>query len=151
MSATNQKVELQTLQRVVDEVGVYPIEAYDFVARGLAFTVHGIHGARMPSNTKGRHVTGQQLCEGIRRLALAQWGLLARSVLGRWNITCTMDFGRIVFALVKHGLMSTTDADRMEDFRAVYDFKTAFEIGYRIAPPVLSSESNANSMAGERK
>jgi outer membrane receptor protein involved in Fe transport len=46
--------------------------------------------------------------------------------------TGTYDFGRIVFAMVESGLMQKTDDDSIEDFRNVYDFKTAFDAGYRI-------------------
>ena len=46
-----------------------------------------------------------------------------------------MDFGRIVFALIEAGQMQKTDEDTIEDFRNVYDFKTAFETDYRIPEP----------------
>jgi uncharacterized repeat protein (TIGR04138 family) len=121
----------KSLQQVVEEVGLYPIEAYEFVQQGLSFTVQKLHGeVRDPS--KNRHVTGQDLCEGLRDLALTNWGLLARTVLERWNIRKTIDFGRIVFALVENGYMQKTDEDFIDDFKDVFDFKTAFEAEYRI-------------------
>jgi uncharacterized repeat protein (TIGR04138 family) len=58
--------------------------------------------------------------------------MLARTVLRRWNITGTYDFGRIVFALVEHGHMAKTDDDTVEDFKNVYDFKSVFDAGYKI-------------------
>jgi uncharacterized repeat protein (TIGR04138 family) len=61
-----------------------------------------------------------------------KWGLLAPTVLVRWNVRRTLDFGKIVFALVDHGHMRKTDDDHLDDFRDVYDFKNAFESGYRI-------------------
>jgi uncharacterized repeat protein (TIGR04138 family) len=117
---------------VVEEVGVYPVEAYDFVQQGLSHTVRRIHG-HVTDPDANRHVSGQQLSEGLRDFALERWGLLAEAVLARWNITSTMDFGRIVFALVSNGFLSKTEGDRIEDFRNVYDFKTAFEQHYKIA------------------
>jgi uncharacterized repeat protein (TIGR04138 family) len=57
-------------------------------------------------------------------------------VLKRWNLKRTADFGRIVFALVDGGLMQKTDDDSIEDFRDVFDFKSAFETGYRIESKV---------------
>jgi uncharacterized repeat protein (TIGR04138 family) len=119
------------LEDVVSEVGLYPIEAYDFIRRGLGYTVSKIHGG-VKDPQASRHVSGQQLCEGLREFALLEWGMLARTVLSRWNIRRTFDFGRIVFALVDNGLMSKTDDDDIEDFRDVYDFKSAFEARYRI-------------------
>jgi len=120
----------QDLLDVVEHVGVYPIEAFEFVQAGLQCTVQSIH-ANKPEDAN-RHVTGQDLCEGLRQFALRRWGMLAGAVLNRWNITTTFDFGRIVFALVEHGLMSKTDDDTVEDFRDVYNFTSAFESGYKI-------------------
>ena len=119
------------LEEIVEEVGLYPIEAYEFIQQGLGYTVNKIHGnVRDPKAS--RHVGGRDLCEGLREYSLVKWGLLARTVLARWNIRRTLDFGRIVFALVDNGWMQKTDDDPIEDFRDVFDFKTAFEAGYRI-------------------
>jgi uncharacterized repeat protein (TIGR04138 family) len=116
------------------EYGAYPPEAYDFVQQGLSFTVQHFHG-RAAKPRANRHVSGQQLCEGIRQYALNQYGMLAATVLRLWNIQSTVDFGRIVFALIEAGQMQKTDEDTIEDFRNVYDFKTAFETDYRIPEP----------------
>ena len=116
------------------EYGAYPPEAYDFVQQGLSFTVQQTHGNKAKSRAS-RHVSGQQLCEGIRGYALNQYGMLASAVLRLWNIHSTLDFGRIVFALIEAGQMQKTDEDTIEDFRNVYDFKTAFETEYRIPEP----------------
>ena len=43
-----------------------------------------------------------------------------------------LDFGKIVFALVDNGHMRKTDEDQLDDFRDVYEFKSAFESDYRI-------------------
>jgi uncharacterized repeat protein (TIGR04138 family) len=125
----------KSLQEVVQEVGVYPAEAYVFVQQGLTYTVQKIH-AGVTDPSVSRHVTGRDLSEGLREFALKQWGLMARTVLARWNITCTMDFGRIVFAMVEHDLLQKTENDRVEDFRNVYDFAIAFERDFRIEPMV---------------
>jgi uncharacterized repeat protein (TIGR04138 family) len=125
----------KALEQVVDDLGVYPIEAYFFIQQGLAYTVNRIYGTTAVSGL-GRHVTGQQLCHGLRELALKQWGYLASTVLRRWNITQTVDFGRIVFSMARHNIMKTTPDDTLEDFRNVYQFSRAFDSGYRInAPP----------------
>ncbi len=131
------KTSTKSLQDVVDAVGVYPQEAFLFVQQGLTHTVDKIHrGVTDPDAS--HHVGGRALCEGLRDLALSQWGLLARTVLLRWNITTTLDFGRIVFAMVEHQLLQKTDEDNLEDFRGVYDFQAALETSYRIAAPSLS-------------
>ena len=126
---------VRTLAQIVEDVGVYPVEAFHFVTQGLSYTVRKIHGepgANEPQPNPERHVSGADLCRGLREMALVQWGLLARTVLQRWNITSTMDFGRIVFALIEGGRMQRTEGDTLEDFRNVYDFRTAFEGDYRI-------------------
>jgi uncharacterized repeat protein (TIGR04138 family) len=121
------------LRRVVEDVALYPIEAYLFVNEGVAYTVRKTHGQRKRAD-QNMHVTGAQLCMGLRELALKKWGLLAGTVLRRWGITCTLDFGRIVFAMVDNDLMSKTDDDHPDDFRDVYDFDSAFDpSGYVIA------------------
>ncbi len=131
MPSSHEPIKERTLQDVVEETGLYPVEAFDFVQRGLSYTVSSLHGSE---SGKGEqlHVNGQQLCEGLREFAIAQWGYLAGTVLRRWNLASTMDFGRIVFALVEGGLMQATEEDSIEDFRNIYDFKTAFEANYKI-------------------
>jgi uncharacterized repeat protein (TIGR04138 family) len=123
---------LKNLDEIVEELGVYARDAYKFVQAGLLYTVTKLHGDDETNPEANRHISGQQLCEGLREFALLQWGMLAKTVLARWGITATLDFGRIVFALVEYGHMSKTDQDTVEDFRNVYDFATAFDQGYRI-------------------
>lgn len=120
----------KAIEQIVEEVGLYPMEAYEFVQRGLHYTVQRIH-AQGKGEEEPRHVNGRELSEGLRDYALMQWGMMARSVLNRWNILRTEDFGRIVFALVENGYMSTTEEDSLDDFRGVFDFSTLDEM-YRI-------------------
>jgi len=128
-----QEPQPKSLQQLADEVGLFPPQAFDFIEEGLRHTVLQIHGREKPGEEPAcRHVSGPQLCDGLRELALAKWGMLARTVLRRWNITSTLDFGRIVFALIGAGQMQKTDEDTLEDFRNLYDFKNTFESGYRI-------------------
>jgi len=109
--------------------GPYPIEAFSFVRDGLAYTVERVHENPESIPEASRHVSGQQLCMGLRDFAIEQYGLLAPSVMDHWNIRRTDDFGRIVFAMIDAGLMSRTQDDCIEDFRAVFDFSEAFSEG----------------------
>jgi uncharacterized repeat protein (TIGR04138 family) len=120
----------KTIDQVAEEVGLYPPDAFEFVRRGLQHTVDKLHAEKGPDEC--HHVSGQQLSEGLREFALKQWGMLARTVLRRWNINRTDDFGQIVFALVANGYLSTTEQDSIDDFKNVFDFRTAFEEGYQI-------------------
>lgn len=105
--------------------GPYPDEAFAFVRAGLGHTVEMIHGGS-GSSEEGRHVSGQQLCLGLRDYALQRYGMLARTVLSRWGVRRTQDFGRIVFGMIEAGLMRKSEEDRLEDFADVYDFDEAF-------------------------
>jgi uncharacterized repeat protein (TIGR04138 family) len=123
------------LRRAAENVGVYPLEAYEFVHKGVAHTVQQIHGplrGAQAGKSKNRHVTGQQLCWGLRNYAHGLWGMMATTVLTKWGITCTLDFGRIVFGLVEHQVLCITEQDRLDDFRNVFEFKTAFAADYRM-------------------
>jgi uncharacterized repeat protein (TIGR04138 family) len=77
-------------------------------------------------NRKG-HVTGGELLEGIRQMALELYGPMARTVFEHWGIYNTEDFGHIVFNMVNVGLMSKTKEDSINDFKDVYDFKKVFD------------------------
>jgi uncharacterized repeat protein (TIGR04138 family) len=132
----------KSLQEVVDAVGVYPQEAFVFVQEGLTYTVEKIHGDIIDPDIN-HHVGGRELCLGLREFALNRWGLLAATVLARWNITRTMDFGRIVFAMVQHDLLQKTNEDNPEDFRGVYEFGTAFEASYHIGAPAETGLSRS--------
>lgn len=130
MSRANASKVASSRQQVIERLGVYPPVAFEFVERGLSHTVQAI---RSPTAAdEERHVTGQELCRGLRDYAISQWGMLARTVLERWNITSTMDFGRIVYALIEGGLMQKRDEDSIEHFRNVYDFAQVFEADYKI-------------------
>ncbi|MCH8967343.1 MAG: hypothetical protein IID43_06660, partial [Planctomycetes bacterium] len=74
-----------------------------------------------------RHVTGRQLCWGLRDVALKRWGMLARTVLESWDVRETDDFGRIVFGFIECDMMQKQPGDSLDDFKDVYDFKEAFD------------------------
>lgn len=131
MPPSQKPSQTKSLQQLAKDSGQYPAEAYEFIQRGLSYTVQKLHGTD-PDPRACRHVSGQQLCDGLREYALTQWGLLARTVLRQWDIHSTLDFGRIVFSLIEAGQMQKTHEDCLDDFRNVYDFKSAFEAGYRI-------------------
>ena len=109
------------------KAGPYPLQAFAFVQEGLRYAVESIKANEPDLPEQGRHVSGQELCIGLRDYAIKQYGMLAQTVLERWHVQRTDDFGRIVFALVEAGLMSKTDEDSLEDFKGVFDFSEAFQ------------------------
>lgn len=82
-----------------------------------------------------KHLTGQELCEAIRRYALEQFGLMAKCVLNSWGVFSTSDFGEIVFNLIEIDQMKKTDEDRREDFDDVFDFDRDLVGQFRIRVP----------------
>lgn len=80
--------------------------------------------------TERRHISGRELAEGLRDLALERFGPMARTVLAHWGVHRTEDVGHLVFALVERGILVKQDGDQIEDFQDVYDFREVFEDGY---------------------
>lgn len=113
------KEALEKIDRIVRRDGRYKAESYLFVLAALHATV-----SRLPNP---RHITGQELLEGIRAYGLDQFGPLAVQVFEHWGVRETQDFGHIVFNLVGAGLLGKTEQDTLEDFRGVYDFAEAFD------------------------
>ncbi|HSU56804.1 MAG TPA: Minf_1886 family protein [Candidatus Dormibacteraeota bacterium] len=105
----------------------YTRDAYIFVREALDHTQKTI-----VKDAKGRirHVSGQELLEGIRDLALAQFGPMATTVLEEWGIQKCQDFGEIVFNMVENDLLAKTDKDSRADFASGYDFFDAFRKPY---------------------
>jgi uncharacterized repeat protein (TIGR04138 family) len=98
-------------------------DAYAFVREALDFTQKIV-----VKETRGviRHVSGQELLDGIRQFALQQFGPMTVTVLEEWGVTHCRDFGDIVFNMVESGLLAKTDKDTRDDFQHGYDFTDAF-------------------------
>ena len=101
----------------------YEKDAYLFVREALDFTQKNIG-----RDTRGRvrHVTGQELVEGLRDYALQQFGPMALTVFEQWGVHNCQDFGEIVFNMVDFGLLAKTENDNRMDFEGGYDFEEAF-------------------------
>jgi len=122
------------LPEVVEKDPRYPLEAYDFLFEALRHTLHmlGREPAQGATIDPDSHVSGPQLLEGVRDLALREYGLMARTVFRMWGINRTADFGELVFNLVEANLMSKTPSDSREDFADVYDLDEVLVRDYKI-------------------
>ncbi len=109
-----------TVLKIVERDSRYAPEAYGFVFEALDFTLQRRGGAR-------RHVSGEEILESVRLLALEQFGYLARHVLEHWGVFSTADFGEIVFNLIEADLLQKTADDRKEDFVGLFSFDQAFD------------------------
>ena len=136
------------ITQLLEEDRRYPLEAYVFIFEALNYAQNVLEmGAEGPSEPPEpsakkteeqpleRHVSGQELCEAIRRYALDQYGLMAKTVLNNWGIHNTGDFGEIVFNLIRVGQMRKTPSDTRIDFDNVYDFDTALKQEFKIKRP----------------
>lgn len=100
----------------------YREEGYLFVLAALSHVIE-----RLPET---RHISGRELAEGVRDLALQQFGPMARTVLEHWGIERTADVGEIVFGLVECGVLIKQDEDTPADFADVFNFDDAFALPY---------------------
>jgi len=114
----------QRLDEILDRDRRYRREAYVFVSAALGHTVQTVG--------EGRHVTGRELCDGLRDYALRQFGRLARTVLESWGVCRTEDIGEIVFNMVEAGLLRKTEEDTRDDFAGLYDFEEAFDRSFEM-------------------
>ena len=101
----------------------YKLEAYFFVLAALEYT--------RKMTQKPKHVTGQELLEGIKKLGLEQYGIMTKTVFESWGVKNTKDFGQIVFNMVNAEVLSKTEEDKIENFDNVYDFTEVFEKNYK--------------------
>lgn len=140
---TEQEIDIKA---IFERAGGYSTACLPFIRDGLAHTVQMVHGRPetelMDLEDEDRHVSGHQLCIGLRDYAVERYGLMAKSVLNKWGIHATRDFGHIIFAMVDAELMRKTDEDTIDDFDGVFEFSEAFaeprELAATVpeAPPV---------------
>jgi uncharacterized repeat protein (TIGR04138 family) len=127
------------LARVLARDPRYTIHAYGFVLEALEYTKslrkrpHGRARGAGRARAATRHVSGRELCEGVRRLALEQYGLMALTVLGLWGLRSTSDVGEIVYNLIASGDLEKSPTDARADFDNVYDFEAAFRRNFVLA------------------
>jgi uncharacterized repeat protein (TIGR04138 family) len=100
----------------------YSRDAYLFVREALDHTQKAV----AKSARRVRHVTGQELLEGVRGFALQQFGPMAKTLLEEWGVRCCQDFGEIVFNMVEVGWLAKTEKDSRADFSGGYTFDEAF-------------------------
>jgi uncharacterized repeat protein (TIGR04138 family) len=113
----------ELLQGILTRDPRYTGDAYVFVRAGLDYTVRRLKNPR--------HVSGQELLDGIREFALMEFGPMTKTVLNEWGIQRTEDVGEIVFNMVETGLLGKTDKDSRADFANGYDFDEAFRKPFR--------------------
>jgi uncharacterized repeat protein (TIGR04138 family) len=114
-------VNFQTkIGEITNKDARYKADAYEFVMQALWFTQKKLK--------KTGHISGKELLEGIKELALDQYGPMAKTVIRHWGVNTTEDFGEIVFNMVNSGLMRKNEADTCDEFKDGYNFDKAFNV-----------------------
>ena len=132
----------EAVEQILARDSRYTREAYLFVREALDYTQRLVG-----KETRGaiRHVSGQELLDGIRQFALNQFGPMVVTVLEEWGVHHCRDFGEIVFNMVETSLLAKTEKDTRDDFQNGYDFTDAFRKPFR---PQGKSNSENKSMVG---
>jgi uncharacterized repeat protein (TIGR04138 family) len=113
----------EALEQILAKDSRFQRDAYLFLREALDFTQKFIG---KENRNAIRHVSGQELLDGIRQFALQQFGPMAVTVFEEWGVRNCRDFGDIVFNMVEIGLLAKTQKDTRDDFQNGYDFTDAF-------------------------
>ena len=119
------------VELIVEKDSRFDKDAYFFLKDVLEYTAGE---GKKQRETRSRHVTGQQLLEGVRKVALAQFGPMVLTVFDAWGIKRGEHFGEMVYSLIGAGFFRKSEQDSPEDFSGGYSFHEAF-----VAPFLPSS------------
>ena len=111
-----------TVEKIITNDPRFSEDAYEFISDAVIYTTKKIES----SGEEKRHITGQELLEGIKDFAISQFGPMAKDVLESWGISDSISIGYIVFNMVDHQLLGSTEEDSIDDFKNGFDFDTAF-------------------------
>lgn len=112
------------IQSILQRDARFHPAAYLFLKEALDHTLKKVMEA--PGGAS-RHVSGAELLEGFRELALELFGPMASTLLKEWNIHTCSDVGDMVFLLIEEQVFGKQESDTKEDFADVYQFQEAFE------------------------
>ena len=114
--------EKECYSDILKKDGRFDSRAYDFVLDVIRYASESAKG----------HVTGQELLDCFRNLALDAFGPLAYTVLNDWGVRCCEDVGAVVFNLYDAKRIGKTDSDSPEDFIGGFNFKHEFLDPYEV-------------------
>lgn len=132
----------EVLEKILVTDKRYTRDAYLFLREALDHTQKvNTRKRKDPKEPAARHVTGQELLDGIREYALQQFGPMTVTVLAEWGLTRCEDFGEMVFNMVDFRLLGKTETDSRADFKGGYSFEDAFVKPFR---PAAKNPEKAN-------
>ncbi|MDP6849937.1 MAG: hypothetical protein QGH51_06760 [Planctomycetota bacterium] len=102
----------------------YEEAAYFFVLEALDYSMFLLGKTR--AQGEARHLSCDELLDGIRRYANEEFGPMAPYTFKSWGVEGTEDFGELVFQMCEIGLLNRRDEDLPEAFEDAFDFDAAF-------------------------
>jgi len=128
----------EVVQQICEKDPRFLEDAYHFVQEGLNHTLKSLKRGGQQTH---RHVSGQELLQGLREFALKEYGPMSKAVLNEWGIKTTDDFGQVVFNLVNSGVLGKNETDSPNDFKNVFTFDDAFVKPFapKFTPPLRKS------------
>lgn len=128
-AAKAEPLDLETALRrkVLTRDPRFAVAAYLFLYEALNYTQRKLGRDDATLKARERHVSGQELLNGIETYARESFGPLAPVVFRTWGLTRSADFGEMVFNLIAAKMLRKTPEDRIEDFTGGFDIDTAFE------------------------
>lgn len=148
MSDAKVRELIDKLDEISQRDGAYAPEAYLFVMASLDRAMRAL---RTP-----RHISGGELLSAIREEACDTFGPMAGTVLAHWGIKNSLDFGKIVFNMVREQILSKSESDRPEDFwvpafiETLFDSDRAYRLTEEPAAPRTRPASKTQSKNGAR-
>jgi uncharacterized repeat protein (TIGR04138 family) len=113
----------EVVEQIIEKDSRYGKEAYIFLKDALEFTIKQRKRGKAES---GSHVNAAELLDGLRQLALKEFGPMVMTVFEYWGIRTSADVGQMVFNLINAGVFGKTESDAVDDFDQALDFHLAF-------------------------
>ena len=127
----------EVVEQIIERDPRYGKEAYIFLKEALEFTIKQKKRGKTES---GSHVNAGELLDGIRQLALKEFGPMVMTVLEYWGVRSSFDVGQMVFNLIGAGVFGKTESDSVDDFDRALDFHVAFVLPFE---PRSSNPANS--------
>ena len=91
----------------------FKADAYGFLREALTATMNDL---QRKNEDLDPHVSGPELLEGFRDLALQRFGPMTNTVMEEWGLSSCEDIGTMVFLLIDAGVFGKSDTDSPSDF-----------------------------------
>jgi uncharacterized repeat protein (TIGR04138 family) len=115
----------EAVQRSYQRDPRYLAGAYEFIRDALHIAVERYRGG-----DEAQHVSGQELLDGVRDLALKEFGPMALTILNTWGLYQGIDVGNVVYNLIEVGYFGRSEGDSLDDFTDGFEWEHAFSQPY---------------------